>query len=493
MNILLLFKHYRLQQKRSAGYELKIAKKILLAILWLYLIAMCLLCGVMYNSIYAALSPEWHISRSAADVAIGILFYGMLYGLFMRMLSMNAGYVDILRYHTLPLPHHTINAYYILRSTTSIAGYFPLAFIIPVALQTIAPAYGPTAAGCYIACYIFMVWFNCILAAWTKLLFRNCLYPISIIGIIIISLLALSPIIDLPFRTHHLAIIINTWLIGNAWRPILWVIAGIGIYIGCANYLNKHFYIGAFKQKDNITIHSYNYLDRMGNIGVIMNMSLKMMTRTPKLKISLLCLPLLAACGLMYVFDDNMVTVNFFDHVFYSVSIGCLIMNYNFSYHGNFFELLMTHNISVTKYVQAHLCSMYILGTITLICFMPYFIMHKPTVTLNIISAGLISLGYTPAILFKNSLRHAKRIPFTGNAYNTKQNSKNWILLVLLSVVPILLMLLFFILTDEITATYIISGIGIIGLMGLPWQIKSCIKCFYEYKYTILQNFRTIA
>lgn len=493
MNIILLFKHYHLQQKRSADYEHKIAKKILLAILWLYLIAICLLCGVMYNSIYAELSSELHISRSAAEVAIGILFYGMLYGLFMRMLSMNAGYVDILCYHTLPMPHHTINAYYILRSTTSIANYIPLTFIIPVALQTIAPAYGPTAAGCYIACYIFMIWFNCILAAWTKLLFRNYLYPISIIGITIISLLALSPIIGLPIRTHHIAIAINTWLISRAWRPLLWVVAGIGIYIGCTNYLNKHFYIDAFKQKDNITIHSYNYLDRMGNIGAIMNMSLKMMLRTPKLKISLFCLPLLAACGLMYVFDDNMVTVNFFDHVFCSVTIGCLIINYNFSYHGNFFELLMTHNISVTKYIQAHICSMYIMGTLVMISFMPYFIMHKPTVTLNIISAWLISLGYTPTILFKNSLRHAKRIPLTGNAYNTKQNHGNWMWFVLIFVIPAFLMLLLFILTDEITATYIISGIGIIGILGLPWQIRSCIKCFYEQKYTILQNFRTIA
>ena len=403
---------------------------------------------------------------------------------------------EITPYLLLPIKKKQVIDFLLLRSLPHFINFFWFCFFIPFALITVTYTYGLSG----------VILYN--LGIWLLILVNNYWYILcrllineKTIWVLLPTLfyLALGLLIFLPDQSPigYFFRALGDYLIEGR------LVAYIGV-LGCIIALffinrvvvSKLIYSETSKSQDStkvLTISSYSYLERFGEIGEFMRLELKLLLRNKRCRVSLRSIAFLVVIfSLLISFTpayDGKFTSNFF--AFYAfISFGTVILTYIMSYEGNYMDGLMTRKESILNLLKAKYYTYSLGALIPFVLMIPAVVMNKISL-LKLCSFALFTVGFVYFFLFQLAVYNTKTIPLNVTT-SSRQSSTGLQTLVSISVLfaPLLLhrgIELFF---EETTSLWILLGIGLSFILTSSLWIKNIYRRFMMRRYKNMDEFR---
>ncbi len=403
---------------------------------------------------------------------------------------------EITPYLLLPIKRKRVIDYLLLRTIPHYINFFWLFFFIPFGLFTVTTYYGLEG----VLFYNLGIWLLIVINNYWYLLCRLLmnenmawvLLPLAFYGGL--ALLIFLPD-DSPIGYFFRAL--GDYLIeGNA-LAYLGVILCIALFFFINRALvSKLIYSETSKTQDTtkvLSISSYGFLERFGEIGEFMRLELKLLLRNKRCRSSLRSIAIIVILfsliiSFTSVYDRDFMT-NFIA-LYAFISFGTVILTYIMSYEGNYMDGLMTRKESVLNLLRAKYY-IYSLGTILpFLLMLPAVIMKKITL-LKLFSFSFFTIGVVYFLLFQLAVYNTKTIPLNVTV-SGRQSSTG--LQTLISICAFFIPLLLYSVTqtffNETRSLWILLLIGVVFVLTSNLWIKNIYSRFMKRRYENMNEFR---
>ena len=436
----------------------------------------------------------------AIDTFNSILFYIFVMDFIIKFFFKENQSMQIAPYLNLPVKRNTLFDFLLKKEFTSFWNFYLLFLIIPFALKAVTPFFGFPAAVLYILIfYLFCIANSLLVSIINNGISKSFLfYIVAAIGVVAPFFLVFVCRIDLG---DYMAQLGEMFLTYNWWTYIIFIVFFAVLWIINRLQMRDRLYYELQGDKVNkiSSFSSLSFLDRFGVIGDLINLELKMILRSPRLKQQVLFAGALIIGLFFYmlyapnnIFSRSGMFVFFLYGTMAVGLMGIIMGQYLFTSESSFFDGLSARNISLfdllkSKYILY--CSYSLLVTLLLLI---------PAFQGKISGALLISLffyvtGPIYFIIFQNAVYNKTYFDlFDKGMMNWKGQSGNMIAITMITMfVPVILVLILLPVFGE-TVTYsfmLITGITF-TLTSQQW-LRWIYGRFLKRRYKNMEGFRT--
>ena len=476
---------------RAQGFYKNLAVSIMLGFFALYMAVVFLVLGFSLNTILEKVHP----TLNPVQLFNGAMLYIMMFGLAIRFFMQPLNTFNLPPYQVLPVKRSTLIHFLMLKPLASPVNYFLLLVVIPFAFKSAIGYYSLAVALRFILCFVFLVWFDSLTAAFLKRRFGTGLLSFFIVILTIPGLAALEYF--KLFSLFGLSIKFFDFIILNPIGLIIPLIAVIGAYL-----LNRWFFsINYYPEKFNSKIKSnqsvagdFSFLNRFGVVGEIISLEIKLILRHKRTKSILYLSVLFLFYGLIF-YTGKLYTNNngmlFFAAMFITGFLMLMFGQLVISWDSSHFDTLMTKNIPIRTYLNANY---YLLISFNIICFVlttPYFLFGMKIVYLHL-AAFLFNIGVNVYLLIFLATYNNRRIDLSKSSAMNYQGTTYKSFLIVLPIM-FLPMIIVYVITTFSTLNVALSILSIIGLSGIIFRnqlMTLCVNQFNRRKYKLAEGFR---
>jgi hypothetical protein len=280
--------------------------------------------------------------------------------------------------------------------------------------------------------------------------------------------------------------------------PILCLIpVGMAIFVFIINnkYLKTHLFIEELvsenkkKESKNFTI-----LNRLGDIGEMIALDLKLIFRNKRPKSLLVLSAVLLLYGFLF-YPKYLATNNFSMLFFFALLItGIFISNYGqflFSWQSSHFDGMMTYNTNMHQYIKAKFSLFLTVCSLQFLIASFYGLMSWRLLPIQL-AAYLYSVGVNSFVTIYVSTFNYRYLDLRKSASMNFQGigAMQWLQSLLITFGPALV---FYLLDHFVGFWYAVLGVSLPGVAGLIFResiIKWLVSQFKIRKYKILEGFR---
>ncbi|GHT74389.1 hypothetical protein AGMMS50262_07260 [Bacteroidia bacterium] len=407
--------------------------------------------------------------------------------------------MQIAPYLTLPVKRNKLFDFLLRKEFTSFWNFYFLFLVVPFAFKTIMPYFGFPATVLYILFFYLLCIANSLLVnIVNNLISRSFWYYLP--GGIIVTLpyfLLFVLKIDLGdyffrwgelFLNYHPFVYIGFFVVFAA----LWLIN--------RRQMRERLYFELQGDKvDKISsFSSLSFLDRFGVIGDFINLELKMILRSPRLKQQVLVAGGLAICLFFYMIyapNNNLIRSGHFVFYFYGIFaiglMGIIMGQYLFTSESSFFDGLSARKASIfdllkSKYIFYSSYSL----LVTLLLLVPAF--QGKISGFLLISLFFYTIGPIYFLIFQNAVYNKTYLDlFDKGMMNWKGQSGSMVMVTMITMfVPVILMLIINAICGETITCWFMLIVGLIFTLTSQYWLKGIYKRFLKRRYKNMEGFR---
>ncbi len=476
---------------RSQGFYKNLAVSIVLGLFGLYLAAILLFLGFSLDELLEKLDD----TLNPMELFNGAMLYIALLGLSFRFIMQQLNTFNLQSFQVLPIKRASLINFLLLKPLISPINYFFLLVVIPFAIQSVMKYYNPYVALRFVASFVFVVWFNSLMASYLKRKYGSSLLSFLMVLAFFATIATLEYF--QVFSLFNLSKILFGLII---LKPFGLFIPLIGIIV--AYLLNKWFfmqkyYAESFNEEIGVE-KKYNtnlsFLQRFGIVGELITLEIKLIVRHKRTKSILYMSVFFLLYGLLFYTNPIYVKSSgmlFFVAMFITGLLMFMFGQWVVSWDSTHFDSLMTRNISIRTYLDANY---YLLLAFNVLCFMfttPYFLFGKQIIFMHL-AAFIFNVGVNIYLLLFMSTFNTKRIDLTQSSAMNYQGTTFKSLLIVMPILflPMLIVWIISTLASITVALWSITLLGAMGILFRKYLITICVNQFNRRKYALAEGFR---
>ncbi|GHV57450.1 hypothetical protein FACS1894182_06320 [Bacteroidia bacterium] len=440
----------------------------------------------------------------AIDVFNSIILYVLLADFAFKFFFKQNQSMQIAPYLTLPVKHNKLFNFLLFKEFGSFWNWYWLFLVVPFALKSITPFYGAGTAFLYILFFYLLCITVSLLVNLINFLITKS-YWFYILPVLLVAIPIAAPLlfkIPLGDYTQHA----GDWLLNN--NPLVWIgliafLAGLWLWNRILMRTIIYSELQGEKGEKISSVSSLSFLDRFGSIGDFMNLEIKMILRSKRLKQQTVVVALL--CFLFFVVQlyipNNMyqrsggsgIFVMYLYCILTLGTLGLIMGQYIFTSESSFFDGLMARRSSIfdllkSKYILYFSYSLFV----TLLLLIPA-IQGKISI-LFLLSAFFYTVGPIYFIIFQNAVYNKTHFDlFDKGMMNWKGQSGNMIAITMITMfVPVILILIVNALWGQTTVCLFMLITGLTFTLTVKYWLTGIYKRFSKRRYKNMEGFRTI-
>jgi hypothetical protein len=434
----------------------------------------------------------------AIDVFNSIVLYLFAVDFMLKFFWKDNQSMQIAPYLTLPVKRNRLFNFLLLKEFSSFWNLFWLFLVVPFALKSITFYFGFGTAVLYILFfYLVCVGISLLVNLVNNLISKSFwFYSLPVVLVIVPVALSLTTTIPLGDTTQKLGnLVLNDnpliWLGLLLVLAVLWVLNQTQMRTAVYNELQG-------EKADKVSSFSnLSFLDRFGAIGDFMNLEIKMIFRSKRLKQQTLVASIICIAGLLWMLYGD-AKMGAFNLVLYEIltigMLGIIMGQYIFTAESSFFDGLMSRKLPVfvmlkSKYLLYSAYSLFV----TLLLLVPVF--HGKLDLLLLLALFFYVTGPIYFMIFQNAVYNKTYFDlFDKGMMNWKGQSGNMVVITMITMfLPVILVLLLYAIIGQ-TPTYwfmLMTGLAFTFTSNrwLQWTYKR----FLGRRYKNMEGFRSNA
>jgi hypothetical protein len=476
---------------RSQGFYKNLAVSIMLGLLALYMAAALLFLGFSLNEILEKVNNK----LNPLELFNGATLYIMLIGMVIRFAMQQLNTFNLPPYQVLPIRRSLLVNFLLLKPLTSPINYFLLLVVIPFSIKSVIGYYGVAVAVRFVLNFVFLVWFNSLMAAFLKRKFGSNLISFILViltfaGIVALDYFKIFSLFEISGKLYGFIIL----------RPYGLLVSLFGVV--AAFTLNKWFfsqnyYPENFNRKmkgDKTNTAELNFLNRFGIIGELISLELKLILRHKRTKSLLYMSAIFLLYGLMFYTQKTYNNSNgmlFFVAMFVTgfpmITYGQWVISWDSAH----FDCLMTRNIPIRTYLNANYYLMIALSVICFIITSAYFYFGTKIIYMQL-TAFVYNIGVNLPLLLLGAMYKTKRIDLSKSSSMNYQGMtyKNYLIIFPILLMPMIIVGLLSYYFSLSLALWTLTIIGLAGILLRKPIFNSLVNLFNERKYKLAEGFR---
>lgn len=476
---------------RAQGFYKNLAVTIILVLFGLYMAAILLFLGFSLDELLEKVSATFN----PFELFCGAMLYLLVIGLAFRFLMQQLNAFNLTPYQILPVKRSSVINFLLLRQLVSPLNYFLLMVVVPFAIQSVLRYYGAAIAIRFVLSFVLMVWFNSLLAAYLKRRFGTSLLAFLVLlggmlGLIALEYFHIFSLFDFSRSVYYHIIVQPLGLI----FPLVAVLGAFG--------LNKWFFAQNYyaelynKKMEQTKIYNsdFSFLNRYGIVGELIALELRLIFRHKRTKAILYMSAFFLFYGLIFYANPVYKNSNgmlFFVAMFITGQLMLLYGQWIISWHSTHFDCLMTRNISIPSFYNANY---YLLLAFNLICFVlttPYFLFGSKIIYIHL-AAFIYNIGVNIYLLLFLTTYNTKRIDLSKTSAMNYQGTtyKSYLIVMPILFIPMIVVGLLATWYSLATALWVISALGMTGIILRKPLLLLCERQFNNRKYKLAEGFR---
>jgi hypothetical protein len=477
-------------------FERNLAIRIFMYVIFALLAGEMLLTGILLDSLLRGIGPY----ELAIDTFNFILPFFLAVDFTIKFFFKGNQSMKIAPYLTLPIRGRVLFNFLLRKEFTSFWNYYMIFLVVPFALKAITPFFGLGATLLYIVAFFSMcIIISLVVCAINMLISRN-----------FWSYLIAGMIIALPFFLFFVCQINIGEKAVNFGRALLKlnilpylsiVVAMILGWIANLRLMREGLYREMQGEKiDKISsFSSLSFLDRFGSIGDCINLEIKMILRSPRLKQqTLMSSALIIGLFFYMLYVPNSPFLQNGQFIFFLYGIitvgllGIVMGQIIFSAEAGHFDGLATRPLSLFSVLKGKyiLYSIYSLA-VTLILLVPAF--QGKISAFMLIAMLLYVVGPVYFLIFQNAVFNKTHYDlYEKGMMNWKGTSGNMLVISMITMfVPVIIILVINMIWNQTVTCCFMSVIGLAFLLTSNLWLKWTYKRFLKRRHKNMEGFRS--
>jgi Predicted signaling protein consisting of a modified GGDEF domain and a DHH domain len=480
--------HYWKSVFRNAVWRRNLGSKIMLGILFLYLLVIFITLGVSIKKVLAS------VGGNPVTVFNSYLVWYFAVDLLLRCSSQSLPTIDVVPYLRLQINRKSIVKYLLIRALATVFNFLPWIVFIPYIINVLSYSEGAGAVSFFVVGMFLLMILNNYLAVFLNYLSqRNIIY--FLIPILLVSGLFALKKLDISIESYS-ANLGRLILEGNIGVFILFVAAIVFIIWVLQRMLRTNFYIDDFRaRKENRAaagLIGMEVFNRFGDTGKFIALELNMLLRNKRTR------QVLISVVLFWIIFGVQMLHNPYKIFFLLFVVSLSSVNYGqflFSWESSYFDGIISRKNNFVDYVKA---KYYILSSLIFLSFAVFSVVSIISGKIDffmLTAITLFSLGVGNFfILFFGTYNNSRIALNQSQFFNHQGTRANTFLLSLTFIlVPLGVYGLAIWLFNELGAKIMLGVPGLIMLLTHNWWISNIIvPRFMARKYKNLEGFRKL-
>lgn len=476
---------------RSQGFYKNLAVSIVLGLFGLYLAAILLFLGFSLDELLEKMDD----TLNPLELFNGAMMYIFMLGLAFRFIMQQLNTFNLPPYQVLPIKRASLINFLLLKPLVSPINYFLLLVVIPFAMQSVLKYYNPYVAFRFVISFIFMVWFNSLMAAYLKRKYSSNLLSFLTMLVFLGGIAAMEYF--QVFSLFHLSRILFGLIIFKPLGLFLPLLAFFAAYLLNKWFFAHNYYAETFNKQvedDKVFNANLTFLQRFGTVGELMSLEIKLILRHKRTKSILYMSGFFLFYGLLFYTNPIYAKSSgmlFFVAMFITGLLMFMYGQWVVSWDSSHFDSLMTRNITIRTYLEANY---YLLLGFNVLCFVlttPYFFFGKQIIFMHL-AAFIFNVGVNVFLLLFMSTFNTRRIDLTKSSAMNYQGTtfKSFMIILPIMFLPMLIIWLITTLASITVALWILVTLGAMGILFRKQLITICVNQFHRRKYVLAEGFR---
>ena len=482
--------------RRNPMFERNLGVRIFMCIMFGFLALEFLLFGFFLDKLLL----EAGNYSMAIDTFNSIVPYLLTMDFLMKFFFKSNQSMQIAPYLSLPIKRNRLFDFLLRKEFSNFWNCFWLFLVVPFAFRAVMPYFGFPATVLYIVFFYLLCIANSLLVSIVNSLISRSFWYYILGGIIValpyFALLVLKINLgDYSFRLGELFLNYNPYV----------YVGFIGVFVALwiinRQQMRQRLYFELQGDKvDKISsFSSLSFLDRFGVIGDFINLELKMILRSPRLKQQVLFAGGMITVLFFYmIYEPNNTFTAAGPFVFFLYGIltiglmGITMGQYLFTAESSFFDGLSVRKASLFDMLR----SKYILYTsysllVTLLLLIPAF--QGKISGFLLISLFFYTIGPIYFLIFQNAVYNKTHFDlFDKGMWNWKGTSGNMFAITMITMfIPVIVMLILNAVFGETVTCWFMLIVGLAFTLTSQYWLKGIYKRFLKRRYKNMEGFRS--
>ncbi|MDH6305912.1 hypothetical protein M2459_002699 [Parabacteroides sp. PF5-5] len=453
---------------------------------------------LMFGFILSDLLLEVGAYSRGIDSFNYLLLYIFLADFLLKYMFKQSQTMQIVPYLALPVKRFRLFNFLLTKEFSNVWNLYLLLMLLPFVIKSVIPYYGAISTILYML-YIYLSCIgNSLLVNISNNLFRRngwfLFLPVIVVAIIAgITFIPGLDVCDYAVRWGE-------WILEKnllAWGAVL-LVFGLFWYINLS-MMREELYraLQGKKISEGGTFFRLSFLERLGSAGEFINLELKMIARSKRLKQQ-------AFFGLFFVvyyflmIDSEVFKLTYFFPLFFTMFVvgwvGLIMAQYMFTAESSFFDGLMTRNVSLLSMIKAKYL-LYVSCSVVLLLLLMSLVYLGKLDFLFLVSVFFYTNGFLLFLMFQNAVYNKTYFSHAESGlFNWKGTSGNMMMVTMIAMfIPLGIVMIIKGVFSAAIAYYfmLIVGLGFVltANLWLGWTYKR----FLKRKYINMDGFRSDA
>ncbi len=476
---------------RSSSSGKGLAVRVFVGLIVLYFCLAAVFLGLHLKAIIEKADP----SRDVIKIFCGFLLYYFAFDIVARFLFQDLPTLTVKPYLIQPIRRRVLIRFLNIRSLISFFNLLPVLLLFPFVLTTIAIKFGSQTTGLFLVSIVAFILANHYLIVYLKRKME--VDNRWLVGFFLVCVaLGLLDYYKI-FSLSRVSIAVFSTFLARPWMVLIAVFLSAVAYVNNKRFLFNNLYMEEKEGESSVNSTSDLYfLDRYGIIGELIAIDLKLIWRNKRPRTMMLYSLLFIFYGFIFYSSKNLAAPSHWWSLMFGglFLTGVTLFNYGsflFSWQSNFFDGLMTVDLSLDSYLKG---KWFLLSSMTTAMFVvtSFYGLIDPKLLLIQLACYLYNLGVNVVVLMYLATWNYKSMDLSRSSMMNYQATGvvQWLFTLLLFLIPAAIYFFFYYLSGSWAA---IGSLGLAGMISLLWRdrwIAWITRAFKKRKYLVLQGFR---
>jgi hypothetical protein len=274
-------------------------------------------------------------------------------------------------------------------------------------------------------------------------------------------------------------------------------LAAAGFYFLNFRYIRSRFFLDELvSKKKNEAVHSFSWLNQVGDYGKMLSLEVKMIARNKRPRNAAMMSFLFILYGLLIYRQPEGKEVPMFMMVFGGMFMtGVFSMMYGQffpAWHSRYYPFLMAQNVKMKQILQSAFFLMAATNIVFYLLSLGY-ILVSPKVIYVHLAVMLYNVGINSFVIFALGLSSRKSVDLDQRAAFNYQGvgATQWLMTFPILFGPMAIYGLFYLMAGEIGALIILGLLGLAGIFMHPWLIEYFSKQYLKRKHKMIAAYKS--
>ena len=482
--------------RRNPMFERNLAVRIFMYFMFGFMAIYLLVFGFILNKLLLEVGPYGR----AIDTFNSILPYLFVLDFVIKFFFKTNESMQIAPYLTLPVKRDKLFDFLLRKEFASLWNFYLLFLVVPFAFKAVTPFFGFPAAVLYILLFFLLCVANSLLVSIINNFISKSVwfYIFPVIRVVYPFFLIFVLKIDLGGFIARLG---EMFLSYNLWLYAAFILFFAALWV--VNRLQMRDRLYYELQGDKVgkisSFSSLSFLDRFGVIGDFINLELRMIIRSPRLKQQVVFSGVLIIGLFFYMlYASNNVFARSGPFIFFLYGLmaiglmGIIMGQYIFTSESSFFDGLAARKVSLSELLKSKYilyCSYSLL--VTLLLLIPAF--QGKINGFLLVSLFFYVIGPIYFIIFQNAVYNKTYFDlFDRGMWNWKGQSGNMIVLSMITIfIPVIVVLILNAIFGETVAYSFMLIVGLAFTLTSKYWLTWIYNRFLKRKYKNMEGFRS--